>query len=259
MPQCRINGLRNLWDRRPRLSRLLPQAAKVWLVAGVLGCARIAAQQTGELPSDEALRFNVNWPSGLSLGEVQMNSRRLAAEKGPGQWEFEFVLDAALPGFAVQDRYRAIAGAQLCSLELEKQSSRGKRRSMETSTFNTETGVVTRVTLGGGRSEIPLPPCSKDGVTFLYYLRQQLRQGRVPPAQTVLLGASYQVRVQYGGTQSVRIGDASVEADKLVATVKGPASAVTFELFFAKDAARTPVLARVPLSMGTFSMELVRP
>jgi hypothetical protein len=29
-------------------------------------------------------------------------------------------------------------------------------------------------------------------------------------------------------------------------------------MFFAGDAARTPLLIRVPLSVGTFSMELVR-
>jgi hypothetical protein len=29
-------------------------------------------------------------------------------------------------------------------------------------------------------------------------------------------------------------------------------------MFFARDAARTPLVIRVPLSVGTFSMELVR-
>jgi hypothetical protein len=29
-------------------------------------------------------------------------------------------------------------------------------------------------------------------------------------------------------------------------------------MFFARDAARTPLVIRVPLSAGTFSMELVR-
>ena len=42
------------------------------------------------------------------------------------------------------------------------------------------------------------------------------------------------------------------------ASVKGPASEITFEVFFLKDRARTPALVRVPLALGTFSMELVR-
>jgi hypothetical protein len=40
--------------------------------------------------------------------------------------------------------------------------------------------------------------------------------------------------------------------------VKGPKSSFAFEMFFARDAARTPLLVRVPLSAGSFSMELVR-
>jgi hypothetical protein len=40
--------------------------------------------------------------------------------------------------------------------------------------------------------------------------------------------------------------------------VTGPKSSFSLETFFARDAARTPLLIRVPLSAGTFSMELVR-
>ena len=49
-----------------------------------------------------------------------------------------------------------------------------------------------------------------------------------------------------------------MEADRLTASLKGPSSDINFEVFFLKDAARTPALVRVPLAMGTFSMELVR-
>jgi len=44
----------------------------------------------------------------------------------------------------------------------------------------------------------------------------------------------------------------------VLVTVKGPASETAFEMFFARDAARTPLLVRVPLSMGTFLLELTR-
>jgi hypothetical protein len=33
---------------------------------------------------------------------------------------------------------------------------------------------------------------------------------------------------------------------------------VTVEIFFAKDAARTPLLARIPLALGSFTVELIR-
>jgi hypothetical protein len=64
--------------------------------------------------------------------------------------------------------------------------------------------------------------------------------------------------VEFAGTEMIKLGDTSVEADRLKASAKGPSSDIDFEVFFLKDAARTPALVRVPLSMGTFSMELVR-
>jgi hypothetical protein len=58
--------------------------------------------------------------------------------------------------------------------------------------------------------------------------------------------------------QNIRVGDSHLDTDRLVGTVKCPASEVTVEIFFARDAVRTPVLIRVPLAMGKFSMEIVR-
>ena len=44
----------------------------------------------------------------------------------------------------------------------------------------------------------------------------------------------------------------------LTCTMTGPASSIKFEMYFARDAARTPLLIKVPLQMGTFAMEIVR-
>jgi hypothetical protein len=41
-------------------------------------------------------------------------------------------------------------------------------------------------------------------------------------------------------------------------SVKGPKSDFTVEVFYARDAARTPLLIRIPQPVGTLSMELVR-
>ncbi|MCU0247874.1 MAG: DUF3108 domain-containing protein, partial [Bryobacter sp.] len=82
-------------------------------------------------------------------------------------------------------------------------------------------------------------------------------QGRIPAAQPVFYGATYQAGLQFGGTQQVRTGDKVWSADRIAATLKGPASEISFEMFFARDAARTPVLIRVPFVLGVFSMEIV--
>ncbi len=71
-------------------------------------------------------------------------------------------------------------------------------------------------------------------------------------------GSAYQISLAFAGTQSIRLADKPVDADRVTATVKGPASEISFDVFFLKDRARTPALVRVPLPLGTFSMELVK-
>jgi len=95
-------------------------------------------------------------------------------------------------------------------------------------------------------------------LAFLYYARHELSQGRIPPAQSVFLGSAYEVRLEYTGTQSIRLADKPVDADRVTATIRGPASSINVEVFFLKDRTRTPALVRVPLALGTFSMELER-
>jgi hypothetical protein len=58
----------------------------------------------------------------------------------------------------------------------------------------------------------------------------------------------------YTGEQSEK----GAITDRLGANVHGPSSNVNFDLSFARDAARTPVVIRAPLALGTFSLELTR-
>src|SRR6185295_1868425 len=105
---------------------------------------------TGFPFQDETLRFRVNWPTGASLGEARMQARRIEG----GRWQFELNLDASVPGIAVTDRYRAVATAQLCSVEFERDSAHGGRKSRETVTFDQEKNKALRATKGGGSSEV---------------------------------------------------------------------------------------------------------
>jgi len=54
------------------------------------------------------------------------------------------------------------------------------------------------------------------------------------------------------------VGDKKVPTDHLNVSIKGPKADVHFEVFYARDAARTPLQIRVPLKMGTFTLDLVR-
>ncbi len=167
----------------------------LFLPAAVLLLTPAAPDPQALLPfaDQETLRYNIAWPSGLSVGQAQMSA--VFAEPAAGaapRWTFEFTLDAAIPGFQVSDVYRSAATTQLCSLEFHKTLAHGKRKAREKTTFDPEAGVATRVTLGGGgKSRIPIEACAKDGLTFLYHLRSELARGRIPHPQAVLFGAPY--------------------------------------------------------------------
>jgi hypothetical protein len=221
----------------------------------VAGPGAAASDPAGFPFTSETLHYAVNWPSGVSLGEVHMTATRTKTDE---PWAFDLALDAAVPGFGVMDRYHATASRDLCSMTFEKEFTHGPRKSHERLDFDQRQNVAHRETVGGGKSDVSISQCARDALTFLYFARRELGQGRVPPQGDILFGGVYQARLQYTGAQTVRVNGKTVETDRVVATLKGPASEISFEIFFARDAARTPVVIRVPLSLGTFSMELAR-
>jgi len=218
----------------------------------ILLAALSAAAQSTPFPNGETVSYTANWPSGLALGEGQIIARQTPS----GVWNFEFTLDASIPGFAVKDQFRSQATANLCSDVLEKRLQHGKRKAEEEIEFDRGEGKATRFTLPkgpkGGETTIPIGSCARDALTFLFQIRRDLAAGRMPAPATVLFGAPYQVKFDYGGTQKIQGQD----ADRLVGTLKGPASEAKFELWFARGPLRTFLQARVPLAMGTFSLEI---
>jgi hypothetical protein len=208
---------------------------------------------------NEQLRYSINWPSGLSLGEAQLgSSRQKTAADAPPRLHLEFDLDAGVPGFAVSDRYRSEASPEFCSIEFQRTATHGQKKTDEKTTFDPQAGTATRQTVGGGKSELKTSSCGRDALAFVYYVRRELSQGRIPAPQTIFFGGAYEIHLAFAGTQNIRLADKQVEADRVTAAVKGTASDISFDVFFLKDAARTPALVRVPLALGTFSMELVR-
>src|SRR4051812_6716682 len=108
----------------------------------------------------ETLHFNVNWPSGLSLGEGEMTSNL-----GADGWSLSYHLDAGVPGFAVNESAHSKASTDLCSLEFTKEGTRGKRHVEETSTFDSASLTATRTTAnGGGKTETHTSACARDAL-----------------------------------------------------------------------------------------------
>lgn len=210
----------------------------------------------------ETLHYSINWPSGLSLGEATLRSDRTGDGTGAAAgWDFELNLDAGVPGFTIRDQYHSTASVDFCSGQLDKKTSRGSRKQEERVVFDPSGTTAKRESYRGdkvgGTSELSVPSCARDALTLLQFVRRELAQGRVPPQQPAVLGGLYQVRLEYLGSTPVHLGSQSIEADRFRTSVKGPASDLTVELYFAHDAVRTPVMVKIPLSLATFTAELI--
>ena len=224
-----------------------------------IAVALLAGASSGPSVPNEQLTYSINWPSGLNLGESRLHGALLPASEGTKEhMSFGFDLDAAVPGFSVTDKFTASAGGDFCSTEFEKNTRHGQKRAEEKTTFHPQASTATRETKGGGHTKLDTGSCAKDALTYLYYVRHELSQGRLPQPATVYFGAPYQVRLEFVGTEGIRLGDQQVQADHLTGTVKGQSADAHFDIYFLKDASRTPALVKVPFSLGTFSMELVK-
>jgi hypothetical protein len=215
----------------------------------------------------ETLHYNINWQSGLPLGEATLKASKSApatsseapAATDDGKWSFELMLDAAVPGLTLRDEYRSKADAKFCSQQLERNVIRGPKKSTEKETFDQGKKQVKRETPNGGRSELMAPDCAHDALAFLQFVRQELAAGRLVQSQPVFFGSKYDVQVQYIGTEPVKLAkndNKPVDADKVRASIRGPKADYTIEILFSHDGARTPLLARLPLALGTFTVEL---
>jgi hypothetical protein len=227
---------------------------RFFFMFAIAALAAAADGPTGFPFTSEELRYSANWPTGLSLGEGIFRAQR--TDQG---WDFSVRLSANVPTYTVSEHHRSLATASdLCSLRLNKESDRGKRTTREETVFDQSAQTASRTTEKGGKSSFSVPACARDALTFLYFTRRELGQGRVPPPQQIFFGAAYDIRLEYTGEQTINSRGRPAVTDAVRATVKGPKSDWTFEMFFARDAARTPLLIRVPFTLGKFSLELIR-
>jgi len=212
---------------------------------------------TGFPFTDEDLNYTIVWPTGISLGDAHLHARR-AGQK----WNFSFTLDAGIPGYTVKDSYRSDVdpgpGSDYCTTAFDRSSTHGARVMNEKETVDRARGVAIRPGKDGAKVEIPVQSCVKDALAYLFYARQEMGQGRVPSAQDVLLGALHPIRVDYDGGPVITMNGKQVQSDKVTCTWRNGDTAYSFEVYFARDAARTPLRITAPFAVGTFSMDLVR-
>ena len=96
------------------------------------------------------------WTAGLERPTVIVVEADRAdpteVEVTTGQTVFWAVAKA--PGITITDRYKSVATAELCSVEFERNSVHGPRKSSETVTFEAGKAMAHRATKGGGSSVI---------------------------------------------------------------------------------------------------------
>jgi hypothetical protein len=217
--------------------------------------APVAPQALTGFPfTDEDLNYSINWPTGASLGDAHLHAKHTGTN-----WKFELTLEAGVPGFALKDTYRSDTVSDYCSTSFDRSISHGSRTTLERETVDRERGTVTRnFPKDGGKIDIPVPACVKDALAYLFYARTELGQGRVPAAQDILIGVLHPIRVEYVGGPIISVNQKQVQSDQVTCTFKAGAAEYNFDVYFARDAARTPLLITVPFAMGKFSMELIR-
>ncbi len=233
--------------------------AAVAILAGS-PCFAIEPQLTGFPFTNEDLTYRINLPTGQQIGNGHLRASRSGRD-----WNFELAIDGGIPGYAVNDVYKGVSNADFCSSEFSKNVTHGSRKGIENDTVDRASATASRKTVlnGGGKSEFPVPDCARDALGLLFYARRELGQGRVAPSQQMLFGSLYFTQITYTGPETIQFGGKATVTDRVVVNVKGPASSRQFEILFARDAARTPLLFRVPLLQGAsqitkFTMELVR-
>ena len=212
---------------------------------------------TGFPFQNETLRYNIKFASGANLGEATVSAQKTEA----AGWRFDMSFNAGLPGVPFADTYRSQATVELCSTELERAMTHGSKKVTEKTTFDQQHNTAERRTMnpaGGGTSQLTLPPCARDALAFQFFARREMGQGRVAQPSKVFFGGAYDVRMDYTGAMDVKVGAKTQVTDHVNITVKGPASDVTVEVYYARDPARTPVLITIPVSLGKISLELVR-
>ncbi len=222
-----------------------------------VAAASTAIAHAESLPSapfrnGEVLNYEIVWSSGLPLGEA-----RFSATAHQAGWSFEARLTASIPVITVEDNYSARSDHALCSVRFEKEVAHGPRRQHEEVEFDQQANTALRRNLLDGTTQaLTVPPCARDALAYLYYLRQDLSQGRVPPPDDLNFGTQMQITTSYLETRMIEVAGRRQEADRLLVDITAGADPVSIEIFLAKDEARTPLLVRVPFALGTFSLRL---
>ena len=241
------------------MQQLLGSKRLVALLLGLVLChpgASLVQAQQAEVrlaPSllGEKLVYRLLWPSGVILGEAVFQ----VASSGE-QVQFRLDVEAQVPQYNLRDSFRSTATrVGLCSLQFRQEIKEGTRVWEETIEFDQQNRQARR-TRGGQTFIATVPVCAREPLVFLYIIRSQLIEGKLPASGVVHLAADYDVRIEAAGTERVTFRGQSRDAEKYSVTYSSPNREKTFTVWFSTDSARLPLQVRIPFPIGELSAVL---
>ena len=204
------------------------------------------------LAKGEKLTYKLLWPSGVSLGEAVMESSPSGAET-----HFQVTVEISLPQYALRHSSSSAAtGEALCSLRFHQETGEGAKKWWEESVEFNQAAHEAHRTRDGQTTTASIAACAQDPLTFIYYFRSRLAEGKPPDSGTLYRGENFNVRVRAAGTETVAFRGQQRATEKYVATFPSQNQEVTIDLWISTDAERVPVRMRVPSPLAVFTAEL---
>lgn len=214
--------------------------------------AASAAPAFRPLISGEKLTYRLLWPSGVSLGEAFLEASPAGAET-----HFQMTVEINLPQYPLRHTSSSVAaGEGLCSLRFRQETAGGGKKWAEESIEFDQAAHQAHWTRNGQTTTASIAECAQDPLTFIYFFRSRLAEGKPLDLQTLYRGGNFNVNVKKAGIETVAVRGQPRQTEKFVVTYPGPDQEMTFELWIATDAERLPVRLRVPSPLAVFTAEL---
>ncbi|OFW06747.1 MAG: hypothetical protein A3G20_05310 [Acidobacteria bacterium RIFCSPLOWO2_12_FULL_59_11] len=188
----------------------------------------------------------------MSLGEAFMEASPSGAET-----HFQVTVEINLPQYALRHSSSSVAtGVGLCSLRFRQETGEGAKKWWEESGEFDQAAHEAHWTRNGQTTTASIAACAQDPLTFLYYFRSRLAEGKPPDSGTLFRGGDFNVRVRAAGAETVAFRGQQRAAEKYVVTFPSQNQELTIELWISTDAERVPVRIRVPSPLAVFTAEL---
>ena len=226
----------------------------MWLL---LACPAVLMAQSASsswpvLAAGEKLEYNLRWPSGITLGEATLKATHTG-----NQMFLEATVDADIPQYHALYTFSSVTDEQFCSQQFRMVLHEGKRIVNDTFEFDQNNHQVHRVRNGRSTTaSLSDTDCARDPLALIYYFRQQLALGKLPPGASgvLYLGEAYTVHYD-AAAPGPASGSKAPQGELFNIRVDAP-NAPNLEVSIRNDPQRVPISLRIAFSLGTLSADL---